>query len=349
MNVYYYLMFLPIQCTAMLRKEIRLVVFISCFVLLLVLVYQFNFMHSSRSGINFIVDFTSVDQERFHLKQKQGETDHHDHGVLPGSVIHGVKRFLFFVGYTWSGHNLAASMLDAHPHIVISHEYSVFDKWQVQPNKHSDKNWLFNTLYSASHSMTVNHSTLNLVIPGSWQGRYETSLSIIGDNSGWCTTEVFKRDKQKFVDIYKQLKRTVQIPIDVIHVIRNPYDIIASMLLHEKNATFDYRDKKDSAEPQIMRFFEQVNSVVEMTHTAHLSVIEVHNIDMITKPKVTMRMLCDRLKISCSEQLLQLCTHKIFSSEPKSRHLMKWTPHLIELVAKNIQKYNHLKRYSFTS
>jgi hypothetical protein len=316
-------------------------------------VYQSNFIHSSPSGINFIVDFTSVHQETFHLKQQQGETDHHNHGDLPGSVIHGVKRFLFFVEYTWSGLNLAASMLDAHPHIVISHAYSVFEKWQMQPNKHSDKHWLFNTLYSdsrhpTSHSTSMNHSTMNLVIPGSWQGRYETSLSIIGDNSGWSTVEVFKRDTQKFVDIYKQLKRTVQIPIDVIHVIRNPYDNIASMVLHEKNATSD-GNKRESAEPQITRFFEQVNSVVDMTNMVHLSVIEVHTIDMITKPKVTMRMLCDRLKISCSEQFLQMCTHKIFSSEPKSRHLMKWTSHLIKLVAKNIQKYNHLRRYSFTS
>ena len=339
----------------MLRKEIRLVVFLSCFVLLLVLVYQSNFMHSSQSGINFIVDFTSVDQERFRPKQKQGDTDHHNHGALPGSVIHGVKRFLFFVGYSWNGHNLAASMLDAHPHIVISHEYSLFDKWQMQPNEHSDKRWLFNTLYSESrflnsHFTTVNHSTMNLVIPGSWQGRYETSLSIIGDNSGWSTVEAFSRDKQKFVDTYNQLKRTVQIPIDVIHVIRNPYDNIATMLLHKENATY-YEDKRESEskEVQIIRFFEQVRSVVEMTNTAHLSIIEVHNIDMITKPKITMRMLCDRLRISCSEQLLQMCTHKIFSSEPKSRHLMKWTPHLVELIAKNIQKYDHLRRYSFTS
>ena len=339
----------------MLRKEIRLVVFLSCFVLLLVLVYQSKIMHSSQSSINFIVDFTSVDQERFRLKQTQGNTDHmhHNNGVLPENVIHGVKRFLFFVGYSWNGHNLAASMLDAHPHVVISHEYSLFDKWQMHPNKHSDRHWLFNTLHSESrlfnsHSTTVNRSTMNLVIPGSWQGQYETSISIIGDNSGWSTVDAFKRDKQKFVDTYNQLKRTVQIPIDVIHVIRNPYDNIATMLLHEKNTTH-YRDKRESKEVHIIRFFEQVKSVVEMTNTVHLSIIEVHNIDMITKPKITMRMLCDRLKILCSEQLLQMCTHKIFSSEPKSRHLMKWTPHLIELVAKNIQKYHHLRRYSFTS
>ena len=336
----------------MLRKDIRLVVFVSCFVLLLVLVYQSNFMHSSQNGINSMVDFTSVDQERLHLKQKQGETDQYDRGSLPGNVIRGVKRFLFFVGYTGIGHSLVASMLDAHPHVVISHEYSLFDKWQMQPNEHNDKRWLFNTLYSesrfpTSHSTVVNGSTMNLVIPGSWQGRYETFLSIIGDNSGWSTVEVFKRDKQKFVDVYNQLKTTVQIPIDVIHVIRNPYDNIATMLSHERNTTYD--GDKESTEAQIISFFEQVKSVVEMTSTVHLSIIEVHTIDMITKPKITMRTLCDRLKISCSEQLLQMCTHKIFSSEPKSRLLIKWTPHLIELVAQNIQKYDHLRRYSFTS
>lgn len=297
-----------------------------------------------------MVDFTIVDQERFHLKQKQGETNHYDRGSLPGNIIRGVKRFLFFVGYT--GNGLVASMLDAHPHIVISHEYSLFDKWQMQPNEHSDKHWLFNTLYSksrlrTSHSTMVNGSTMNLVIPGSWQGQYENFLSIIGDNSGWSTVEVFKRDKQKFVDVYNQLKTTVQMPIDVIHVIRNPYDHIATMLSHERNATDD--GDKESTEVQVIRFFELVESVIDMTNTVHLNIIAIHTIDMITKPKITMRMLCDWLRISCSEQFLQMCTHKIFSSEPKSRHLIKWTPYLIELVTQNIQKYHHLRRYSLSS
>ena len=333
----------------MLRKEVRLVVFLSCLVLFLILIYQSNIRQPSQNTINLRVDFANTDRERILIHHKLGKVRPKEYGSLSDDVIHGVKRFIFFAGYSQNGHNLVASMLDAHPHVIISHEYLLFEKWQVHPTEHSDKHWLFNTLYSKNRLLTDTKGSIrNLIIPGSWQGQYDTFLSIIGDNSGWPTVEVFKRNKEKFIDVYNQLKRTVQVPIDVIHVIRNPYDDIATMFLHKRNATYD-GNKQDSTEAQILRFFEEVNSVVEMITTVHLSTIEVHNIDMITKPKITMRILCDRLRILCSEQLLQMCTHKIFSSEYKSRRLIKWTPHLIELVAKNIQKYDHLKRYSFTS
>ena len=290
----------------------------------------------------------------YHDEQEDpGPDDHEDYGSLPDYVIRGVNRFLFFVGYARSGQSIVASMLDAHPHVVIAHEYSLFRKWQQDPETHSDKHWLFNTLYTNSKHNTedglqAQQATKNdyvLAIPGSWQGRYDNSISVIGDKSGEMTAQFFRKSKENFTKFYNEMKKTVQVPISIIHIIRNPYDNIATMLLQKVNETGKYV----SMEAQIASYFEQVHSVVEMINTVHLNVIEVHNSDMIAKPKIVMRTLCDKLRISCSEQFLQVCAHRTFSSESKSRHLVKWTQYLIDVVAQNIQKYDHLKRYTFIS
>ena len=86
-----------------------------------------------------------------------------------------------------------------------------------------------------------------------------------------------------------------------------------------------------------------------MINTVKLSVIEVHNSDFIANPKSTMRRLCLLLYIDCSEEYIHQCAERAFTSESRTRHFVAWNPELIDLVAQNIQNYDHLKRYSFHS
>ena len=37
----------------------------------------------------------------------------------------GIRTFVLFIGYGRSGHSLVAAILDAHPKIVIAHEFDV--------------------------------------------------------------------------------------------------------------------------------------------------------------------------------------------------------------------------------
>ena len=41
---------------------------------------------------------------------------------LSKEVIHGVKKFFFFLGWPRSGHSIVASLLNAHPNIVVSNQ-----------------------------------------------------------------------------------------------------------------------------------------------------------------------------------------------------------------------------------
>ena len=68
---------------------------------------------------------------------------------LPQFVIDHVKTFVFFVGFAHSGHSIVGSLLDSHPHVVISHELNVFAllfQEKISPTRHD----IFNAIWNNS-------------------------------------------------------------------------------------------------------------------------------------------------------------------------------------------------------
>ena len=118
--------------------------------------------------------------------------------TLPQNVISGVKKFIFFVGYPRSGHSIIGSILDAHPNVVIAHEYNLFRKLPLIIARNSTRRQtnfteavkeLFNQLYQNSYktvngSRSRNANGYNLTLNGTWQGRYKDQILVIGDKKG---------------------------------------------------------------------------------------------------------------------------------------------------------------------
>ena len=262
----------------MLRRDVRLLVFLTAFVLIIILLFQLQ-IQSSDYQMGISDGFEDLSQGRnlksFRESQIEGYRtlqNGYKFDPLPISVINTVDRFLFFIGYARSGHSIVASMLDAHPNIVIAHEYALFTQWQKEPQLHSNRTWLFNAIYNNSRYNTYSglrteqaqKKGYTLNIPGWWQGRYDGTISVIGDKSGGMTAQVFRMNHRRFVALYAELQGAVQVPIHVVHVVRNPYDNIATMLLyntHQKanaNETHKYEDY-EGLEGQIVAYFNQVN------------------------------------------------------------------------------------------
>ena len=254
-----------------------------------------------------------------------------------------------------------ANLLDAHPHIVISHEYSVFSKWVKEPQHHADKAWLFNALLMNSwmHRMKglrtkgSKNKGYTLSISGGWQGKYKRHIDIFGDKAGGMTTQLYRKHQSLFINTYQEMKKNLKIPINVIHVIRNPYDNIATMFLHNaipkaNSSTTDKYYNNTGLREYILNYFKQVQTVTNMIKNIPLNVIRVHVEDLISNPKYTMRSICSFLHVECTSSYLQLCANSLYSSEFHSRELVHWTRDNIELVHKSIKAFGFLQRYTFT-
>lgn len=346
------------------RIRLRFIAYLGVFLLLATLIFELwknkTSLHRSTDKNGHVFDVMTLAHDNDRTRDPDTSINSK---YLPPEVVKKVKRFLFFVGYARSGHSIIASMLDAHPNVVIAHEYSLFYQWQMEPELHSNKSWLFNTLYENSQynmrqglrNKNAKNKGYSLSMPGLWQGKYDKYIDVIGDKAGGMTAQVYRRSHSEFISLYHQLENSLgKLPISVIHVLRNPYDNIATMLLynqHQKlNASIINKYENDEAlTHQIISYFNQVKSVMDMIERTPLKVLELHSVDMISDPKGTLQKACSFLQIHCTATYLHTCAKFTYTSESRSRELVHWTASNIELVAEKSQKFSSLLRYSFTS
>ena len=293
---------------------------------------------------------------------------------LPSEIMEGVKKFVFFVGYSRSGHSILGTILDAHPHVVIANEFLLFRKFASDLERASEKTWtanLMNKLYQLSvfdpnqiRASAKKGYTLN--IDGLWQGNFDRHIEVIGDKSGGMTTMCYLQDKVGFKKNYQKLKNKLSMPIRIIHGLRNPFDMIATRLVLDNKiiSTEMFRQLKQKPSntkrlpmPQsalkyeINKQFQLIAAVVEMIDTVlgPENVLEVHNCDMVNDPRNTMSKLFDFLDVETSEHFLDICSDKIFKSTSRSRDLIEWSPEQVSRIEQEMKKYKMLSRYNFTS
>ena len=109
----------------------------------------------------------------------------------------GVETFVMFIGYPRSSHSLVGAVLDAHPEIIIPHEYDLIDKWPKFQSvnaklKNMQKYLLFYELHQLSMKQALfgiranKNSTLlkgeytyTYNVPASWQGGYQHRIKVM--------------------------------------------------------------------------------------------------------------------------------------------------------------------------
>ena len=105
-----------------------------------------------------------------------------------------VEVFVMFIGYPRSSHSLMGSLLDAHPEIIIPHEYHLIGMWERYKSpdviKHNlQKYLLFHDLHKLSKTQALfgirgKNYVLNRQhfysyhVPNSWQGGYKGKIKV---------------------------------------------------------------------------------------------------------------------------------------------------------------------------
>lgn len=313
--------------------------------------------------------------------EKKSVTQH-----LPEEVINGVEKFVFFIGYPRSGHSIVGSFLDAHPHIVMAHEFMLFRKlmksnMQRRQELLHSKQHLFDALYSSSARASLSGwrsedrkvKNYTLSIDSQWMGKYDDHISIIGDKSGGMTANIYSESPEGFTKLYKELKETVNIPIKVIHCIRNPFDIVATNTLYTKAAklhdikfvsSFKSKMSKLQGEAFLKARFNsekmlgrgiqilqnQTMAVEKITAlVGPENVLEIHNSELVNDPESTLTKICRFLVVDCPHDYLRTCSEKVFKSVSKSRDTVVWSQRLREMMERLMFHYPYFHRYSFSS
>ena len=279
--------------------------------------------------------------------------------------IDGVEELVVFIGYPRSGHSVIGSVIDGHPNAIVAHEYGLFNKC---PTLHplftvfDNKSSIFNNLYKSSvFSAQGGWRSTNPTIKGynlhitKWHGAY-TTLKVVGDKSGGSTAEYFYSNYTQTLICYEKLLSKIQIPVLFIHVVRNPFDMIATSIIRKAIGMEDMkgliisRERIEAPLPlcesviaDTFRFAAAVQRVRKFAN-----VLDIFHEEFIANPRHQVKMLCSALHLPCPVDFVNACEHKLYNVTTRSRKILAWPPALQQQVENEIKKYPFFSRYSFT-
>lgn len=252
-----------------------------------------------------------------------------------------VEAYCMFVGYPKSGHSLFGSLLDAHPEAIIAHEQDALRYLSLGFGRAQ----LFHLLLENSRAYAGSGRNWNVYsyrVPGQWQGTF-TRLRVIGDKKGALSTLRLAADP----GLARRLRETVGVPVKYVHVVRNPYDNISTML---RDGVFDWKTKgrERSLEDNIEDYFALCRAMRDFkARTDPGDVLDVRHEEIIADPSGHLVELCEFLGLEAPEDYLEDCAGMVFGSPSKSRHKVEWGRAEIEDVRRRMQRFDFMRDYSY--
>ncbi|MDZ7714726.1 MAG: sulfotransferase [Balneolaceae bacterium] len=245
-----------------------------------------------------------------------------------------IEHYAMFIGYPRSGHTLVGSLLDAHPDMVISHELDALRYLRAGFSREQ----IFSLILHKDKVFTGKGrewTGYDYAIEGLWQGRYRT-LKVIGDKKGGGSS----RHLQAKPNIIEKLRKKMQLPIKLIHIVRHPLDNIAT---HKRKYSVG-----PTLQEAIDDYFKRVEANAKLkTEVAPDEWCELTHEEFIEDPEKALTTLIEYLELEPYEDYIKAASEKVFNSPSKSRTKIEWPQEMVDQVEERSQKYDFLRGYEF--
>lgn len=255
------------------------------------------------------------------------------------------EHFVLFIGSTRSGHSLVGALVDAHRHAVIAHEVDVFavprarggtvglrfadrgtlfDALLVGASRHHDRGHVGHRIRPDGSSYEVSYA-----VPNQHQGRYDT-LRVLGNKQGQSTATALQRRP----DALELLHEQVRVPLRLIHVIRNPFDNIATLSsVHGHRSAVRYFDRCAGA---------------DVAKASRWPVLDVYLEQFIASPQRELARICDFLDLDAPPDYLDDCASIVMDQPSESRTTRVWTEGDVRFIRRRMAQHDWLEPYADT-
>ena len=263
-------------------------------------------------------------------------------GLRHADAFRDIEAVCLFVGYPRSGHTLVGALLDAHPDAVIAHEmdllrfvYARFFRSQLCAM----------LVDNARRAAATGHTwgTYAYAVPGQWQGRFRR-IRVIGDKHGEATSVRLHFSPS----LLERTARTFRHPVKLIHVIRNPYDNIAT--ISRKPHTIQPAlapPSGDVLRDAIEYYFALCAAVERVRRAGRYDVMDVRHEAFVADPAASLTAIGRFLGLAMDDDYLRAASAIVNPAPLPSRTSIDWPAPRIAEVAERMRAFPFLEGYGF--
>ena len=272
--------------------------------------------------------------------------------VANKSVASTVQSLVLFVGYPRSAHTIVGSILDAHPNVAIVHEGSIVE----HAHSFSNQTVLVDFIVQRAAQQHVDgrwQTGFSYAIKGAWQGQQKSPLMVVGDKKGGATSALLAADWDGTMAKIDHLRAMTAGHVKYIHVVRNVFDNIASMIMINlvgfNTSAYQQirlnqlpRPWKSEYDTFVQRYLllAQTNMRLsdEVMRVPNSSFLHVNGRQLLAEPFNVFQDICFFLNVPFNEQWAKMSAAKLFREPFNSRNHFAWPRETIELLLASLSK-----------
>jgi len=259
------------------------------------------------------------------------------------AALANASTFCCFIGHGRSGGTLVGALLNAHPNVVISNELHALRRLRLGLSSQQ----LFRVIELVSTRQAERGSMggggYTYRVPGQWQGRHR-EIAVIGDRKAGATAH----EVSEYPSVLDALDRKVALSKKFIHVVRNPFDTIATTV--NKTRRRHGESGTTHLDREIANYFVRCNAVQAVKNRyGDGAIYFLHHEAIVADPREQLTALCRFLAIEALDDYLEDCSSIVNKEPHRTRALLDWPTPQITRVNEEINAYPWLQGYSLDS
>ena len=248
----------------------------------------------------------------------------------PPDPFASVQTLLLIIGNARSGSTLVGSVIDAHPQAVIANETTASATFwrdtsratmlgEIQENSRRNRE-------SGRQSEGYTYQVKKEIDSG-------RLLTVMGDKI-WNPATLLLHGDHRLLD---RLHEMLGIPIKIVHAVRNPFDVIATM--HARSGA--------PIGNRIAWYFMHCEAVAAIRDRLPAELyLDNHHEDLVLSVEQTLERLCGFLGLPAIPEHAQAVKEMVFATPKQTRANALWQPEEVQLVLDGIARFDFLSRYA---
>lgn len=227
---------------------------------------------------------------------------------------------------------MVGALLDAHPSMVIAHEFHTLQ--HLKPDLSEQE--LYYLLLSRARwfaRRNARWSGYKYAVPSQYKGEYST-LRVIGDKKGGGTSAALVRNPE----LLGALRELLSVPLNIIHVTRHPLDNISTLARKDRGGDVD------GGIDLYFRLCEGVRRAREQTSDEHWLTLPLE--EFIRGTQEHLSQTCNFLGVEAPDDYIRECSDIVFDTPNRSRKKISFTSDHIGRIRRAATEFSFLDRYN---